>query len=93
MAWIIKNDIRKFLMSTCLSSYLIMSLQINTSTEFNKSPGPASHQVRILQGPTEIRTLPVQMSNTLFCTVYLALKEASFLPCQKRVEWAGAIKN
>ena len=44
--------------------------------------------VRILKGPTEIRTLPVQMSDTLFCTVYLAWKEVSFFPCQKRVKYA-----
>ena len=34
--------------------------------EFNKSGGPAGHQVRILFGPTEIYTLPVQMSDTIF---------------------------
>ena len=41
-------------------------IPLSVHTEFNKSPGPAGHQVRILQGPAEIRTLPVQMSDTLF---------------------------
>ena len=36
------------------------------SAEFNKSSGPAGHQVRILWGPTEIYTLPVQISDTIF---------------------------
>ena len=58
------------------------------SAEFNKSPGPAGHQVRFLKGPTEIRTLPVQTSDTLFCTVYLALMEVSVFPCQKHVNSA-----
>ena len=46
-------------------------VQFIPTTEFNKSPGPAGHQVRILRGPTEICTLPVQMSDTLFCTAYI----------------------
>ena len=36
------------------------------SAEFNKCGGPAGHQVRILWGPAEIYTLPVQMSDTIF---------------------------
>ena len=35
-------------------------------TEFNKSGGPIGHQVRILWGPAEIYTVPVQMSDTIF---------------------------
>ena len=34
--------------------------------EFNKSDGPAGHQVRILWGPAEIYTLPVRMSDTIY---------------------------
>ena len=44
-------------------------LVVNTlayHTEFNKSGGPAGHQVRILWGPAEIYTVPVRMSNTIF---------------------------
>ena len=37
-----------------------------TLTEFNKSGGPAGHQVRILWGLAEIYTLPVRMSDTIF---------------------------
>ena len=35
-------------------------------SEFNKSGGPAGHQVRILWGPAEIYTVPVRMSDTIF---------------------------
>ena len=35
-------------------------------TEFNKSGGPAGHQVRLLWGPAEIYTVPVRMSDTIF---------------------------
>ena len=38
----------------------------NFVAEFNKSGGPASHQVRILWGPAEIYTVPVRMSDTIF---------------------------
>ena len=42
----------------------------------------------------QIRTLPVQISDTILCTVYLhvALKEVSFFPCQKHVDNAHWIK-
>ena len=35
-------------------------------TEFNKSGGPAGHQVRLLWGPAEIYSVPVRMSDTIF---------------------------
>ena len=40
-----------------------MSYEIS---EFNKSGGPAGHQVRILWGPAEIHIVPVRMSDTIF---------------------------
>ena len=60
-----------------MRSYLTVRLPLYTVTiygtqvdfigpEFNKSGGPAGHQVRILFGPAEIYTLPVRMSDTIF---------------------------
>ena len=37
-------------------------------TEFNKSGGPAGHQVRFLWGPAEIYTVPVRMSDTILAS-------------------------
>ena len=68
------------------------SVENPSDSEFNKKAFPAGHQVRNLQRPTTIRTLPVQMSDTLFCTVYLALQKVSFLSCQKYVDNAHWIK-
>ena len=41
-----------------------LPLYICTMYEFYSSPGQVSHQVRILQGPTEINILLVQMWDT-----------------------------
>ena len=41
-------------------------ISLSKWSEFNKSGGPAGHQVRILWGPAEIYTLPVRMSDTIF---------------------------
>ena len=35
-------------------------------TEFNKTGGPAGHQVRVLWGPAEIFIMAVWMSDTIF---------------------------
>ena len=70
-------------LTTLVSFTFAMSYE--PCAECNKSPGPTGHQVKILRGPTEICTLSVQMSDILVFTVYLALKEVSFFPCQKCV--------
>ena len=49
--------------------YLIskdLLLSSSGSSEFNKSGGPAGHQVKILWGPAEIYTVLVRMSDTIF---------------------------
>ena len=53
--------------SYLLDNALIMLIKFKTCySEFNKSGGPAGHQVRILWGPADIYTLLVRMSDTIF---------------------------